>query len=301
MTGFLDILICSNYLPVLKTLLKSYVNLDRVFWLGPSAELGQEFELKNIPIRQIFVSKLNARTVNLEMGVEELAASIRKIGLQQPVVVVKENSKYELIIGQRRFLAAKRAGLSEIPAIIRHLGSEREKLVASFSENIHRLDLDYKDKSKVAETLLSHLGTTKAVANQLGVSEQTVRNYLGYSIVSNGIKDMVDKHESSATTAIRIARSIPDEEKAFEIAKKVKEMPRSKDRKGLINLARENPSAKPAELVKMTESLRFTRITIDLTPRVAEALALASTEFKTDKKDIAAEALATWLEQRGFL
>ena len=261
----------------------------------------EKFDFRSIPIDQIHVSKLNARTVNLEVGVDELAGSIRKIGIQQPVVVVEENGRFELIIGQRRFLAAKKAGLSEIPAIIRQVRNDREKLVASFSENIHRLDLHYKDKSRVAETLLSQLKTTKAVADHLGVSEQTVRNYLGYSIVPNRVKNMVDNKRISATTAIRIARSIPDEEKAVRIAEKVKEMPRSADKKGLIELAKENPRVKPDELVEMTKRLRLATLTISLTPKVSQALADASAEYEADRKDIATEALVTWLRERRFL
>ena len=67
--------------------------------------------------------------------------------VQQPIVVVRREDKYEVIIGQRRFEASKLAGKTTIPSVIRTIRNDNEAVIASFSENIHRLDLTYKDKN----------------------------------------------------------------------------------------------------------------------------------------------------------
>jgi ParB family chromosome partitioning protein len=263
--------------------------------------LEGKFELKYIPINAVDVSKLNVRTVNKEAGLEELTDSIKEIGIQQPVVVAKKGDRYELIIGQRRFLAAKNAGLQVIPAIIRTIENEQEALIASLSENIHRMDLDYKDKNQVAERLLVQLGSTRKVAKAIGLSEQTVRNYLGYSIVPEKMKQMVEQKRINAQTAIRIARSISDEKKAVQIAEKVREIPSSRSRQLIIDLGKEKPDASVEELMNIIKKTSFGKLTIDLTPNVAEALEKACRSYNTNEVEIATEALSTWLKQRGFL
>ena len=260
-----------------------------------------KFELKYIPINAVDISKLNVRTVNREAGLEELTDSIKEIGIQQPVVVTKKGDRYELIIGQRRFLAARNAGLQQIPAIIRTVENEQEALIASLSENIHRMDLDYKDKNQVTERLLAQLGSTKKVARAIGVSEQTVRNYLGYSIVPEKMKEMVEQKRINAQTAIRIARSISDEKKAVQIAEKVKEIPSSRSRQLIIDLGKEKPDATVEELVTMVKKTSFRKLTIDLTPNVSEALEKACNAYNANAVEIATKALSTWLKQRGFL
>lgn len=260
-----------------------------------------KFELKYIPINAVDISKLNVRTVNKEAGLDELTDSIKTIGIQQPIVVTKKGDRYELIIGQRRLLAARKAGLQLIPAIIRTVESEQEALIASLSENIHRIDLDYKDKNQVAERLFAQLGSAKKVAKAIGVSEQTVRNYLGYSIVPEKMKEMVAQKRINAQTAMRIARSISDEKKAVQIAEKVKEIPSYRSRQLMIELGKEKPDASVEEIVTMVKKIPFRKVTIDLTPNVAEALEKACKSYNTNEVEITTEALSTWLKQRGFL
>ena len=221
--------------------------------------------------------------------------------MQQPIVVIRKGKKYEVIIGQRRFEASKIAGESTIPAVIRKVKNDNEAIIASFSENIHRLDLTYKDKNTVAERLLAEFNSTAEVAEIIGVTEQTVRNYLGYSIVPETIKEMVERGELNAQTAIRIARSIPNEEKAIQVALQVKETPRSADRRKLISLAKENPNVSRAELERLFNRSKFSKISVDFTPIISDALMNASKTYETEVYDIITEALMEWLSERGFL
>lgn len=261
----------------------------------------KKFDFYYLPLDKIDISISNVRKTNLEEGIDELANSIKEIGVQQPIVVSTKGDRYELIIGQRRYLACKKIGKKEIPALITVIKNGTEATIVSFSENIHRLDLEYRDKMQVATELLSKLGSVNKVAESLGVSPQTVRSYIGYAAVPEPIKKMVDKGKLSASTATRITKNIPDEKQALKIAEKIKETPRSEDRRKIIDVAKENPKKAPEEIIKIAKSQKFTKVTIYLTPRVANSLSQACDKYESGPKDITTEALEEWLNKRGFL
>jgi len=86
-----------------------------------------------------------------------------------------------------------------------------------------------------------------------------------------------------------------------EIAERVKETPRSEDRREIIDVAKKNPSKSPKAIVEVVKKQRKEKLTVDLTERVANALAKACEKYKSNAKDIALEAIEEWLEGRGFL
>lgn len=263
----------------------------------------KKLQFDYLPLEKIDVSLLNVRKANLEEGIPELANSIKEIGIQQPVVVFKkEDKRYELIIGQRRYLACKKIGLREIPALITTVKDETDATVRSFSENIHRLDLEYRDKMQVATALLNKLGSIRSVAEHLGVTQQTVRNYLGYAAVPESIKKMVDEGKFSASTATRIVERIADEKQAIEIAEKIKEIPRSEDRMAMIDIAHENPDKSSKEIFRIVkEHSAMKKITIHVTQIVYEALSQASKKYQSERADVVKEALEEWLKKKGFI
>lgn len=258
----------------------------------------------NLNIDEIYIGLANVRKKNSEEGIEELMRSIEEIGLMQPIVVVDRGKspagRYEVIIGQRRFSAFKKLNKSTIPALITTVESETQASILSFSENIHRLDLDQEDKTQIALKLLADLNSVKKVAEKLGVSTQTIRRWLGYQGVPDEIKEMVGKGIGTQT-AINIAKAIPNKKTAIEIAKRVKEAPDNKTRKAILRVARENPKKKANEIVTRAKRLRTSRITLNLTPTVTAALKKASDTTKSSKEAIAIEALERWLRKMRFL
>lgn len=255
-----------------------------------------------IKLDQVEISELNARKENSEESLSELSDSINKIGLQQPIVVYKKGEKYEVIIGQRRTLACKKLGWTEIPALITPVQTDIDFIIQSFSENIHRLDLNYRDKMNVATILYNKYDKSVAqVAKELGVSQTTIRSYLGYAGVPESIKKLVDDGKLSASTAMRIYQQIPDDEQALKIAEKIVEIPRSEDRNKLIALSRTYPNKSVSELTDIAKKLKYSTVTLNLTPPVAVALSKACDDIQSNPQMIAFEALETWLISKGFL
>lgn len=265
---------------------------------GIKEKLGFDY----LNIDDIDVSQSNVRKSNLEEGIDELANSIREIGVQQPVMVFKKGQRYELIIGQRRYLASKKAGEKEIPAVITKVKDRTHAIIKSFSENIHRRDLDYRDKMQVALELREKLKSIDVVAKHLGVNPQTVRNYLGYAAVPEKIKQLVTDKKLSVSTAMRITRNIPDEELALNVAQEVKDIASSEKRHLLIDVAIVNPHEKRVKkLVKIASELgQMRKLTIYVTQIVYDAICEASREYDTDRKMVVKEAIEEWLSRKGF-
>jgi ParB family chromosome partitioning protein len=139
-------------------------------------EVGQQNE---VPISSISPNPRQPRTVFDEDALNELIASIKEIGILQPPVVRKvSEGRYELIMGERRFRAAKAAGLKSIPVIIRQT-PDNELLREALIENIHRSQLNPLEEAAAYAGLLSDFGCTHdELAVKLGRSRPLISNML---------------------------------------------------------------------------------------------------------------------------
>lgn len=132
---------------------------------------------QEISLDQLEVAEANVRRRELGADLDQLAHSMATFGLQQPIVVQPKGDRYEILIGQRRYSAAKQLGWTTIPARI--LAEALDPIAAkivSFSENVQRRDLAPKDKADVCRFLLDRLGTVRRVSEHIGISEQTWRS-----------------------------------------------------------------------------------------------------------------------------
>jgi ParB family chromosome partitioning protein len=111
-----------------------------------------------------------------ETKLTELMESIKEHGILQPLVVTKEGERYELIAGERRFQAAKRAGLTHVPVVVR-VASEQTKLELAIIENIQRHNLNPIEEAKAYQRLLHEFGLSQEeTALKMGKSRSTVAN-----------------------------------------------------------------------------------------------------------------------------
>jgi ParB family chromosome partitioning protein len=160
---------------------------------------GDQPRLEEIPVGNIVPNPHQPRVHFDEETLAELAASIREIGVLQPVLVraVGEGS-YELIAGERRWRAARRAGLAVIPAVVRisdDLGSVEKALV----ENLHRQDLTPLEEAAAYQQLIEDFSLThEQVASRVGKSRSAVTNTLRLMSLPAGIQALLADGRLSA-------------------------------------------------------------------------------------------------------
>ena len=132
--------------------------------------------LLEVPVEAVGPNPRQPRTTFDDGSLEALALSIQEVGVLQPIVVRRGPSGYELIVGERRLRAAKRAGLATIPAIIRE-SDDSESLREALIENIHREDLNPIELAEAFRELLEEVGLKQeALAERLGVSRSHIAN-----------------------------------------------------------------------------------------------------------------------------
>ena len=262
----------------------------------------KEVESRRAPINSLEVSKLNVRKTINKDELLDLANSIREIGVQQPLVTRQlPDQRFEIIIGQRRYEASKIAGVQEVPIVVIE-ATDKECLLASFSENIHRAELTYEDKTIAAQDLMKEYnGNEETVATRLGVSRQTLRNYLGWAVVPNVVKQMVDHKRLSRDSAIRISRSIDDANKIISIAERIIETSQGELKNEIVKAAVSSPSDTVDEIYRNARAAQVRQLNIQLDSRLAELLEKASKEFDKDKASIVEEALIEWFRKREML
>ena len=152
-------------------------NLDSLIPTSLTVAGTEVAQQNKIPVNQIFPNPRQPRTVFDETALNELIASIKSIGILQPPVVRKvADNKYELIMGERRFRAAKAAGLTSVPVIIRQT-PDNELLREALIENIHRSNLNPLEEGAAYAQLLTDFGCTHdELALKLGRSRPLISN-----------------------------------------------------------------------------------------------------------------------------
>ncbi|MBQ3407835.1 MAG: ParB/RepB/Spo0J family partition protein [Clostridia bacterium] len=143
-------------------------------------EASQQIEDSEI-IHKIKISEIEPnknqprRTFNSE-SIDELSESIKKYGVIQPIIVTKKENFYEIIAGERRWRASKKAGLTELPCIIRE-DEERKNKEIALIENIQREDLNPIEKARSFRTLMDEYGMTQQeLAQTIGISRSALAN-----------------------------------------------------------------------------------------------------------------------------
>jgi ParB family chromosome partitioning protein len=142
-------------------------------------KMSQSAGMSEIEIRKIEVNPFQPRTNFDEEALDELAASIREIGLIQPITLRKvSDDKYQIIAGERRFRASKLAGLNSIPAYIRK-AKDDGMLEMALVENIQREDLDSIEIALSYQRLMDELEfTQEELSSRVGKKRSTIANYL---------------------------------------------------------------------------------------------------------------------------
>ena len=205
-------------------------------------EIPKENEIvKNIKIIEIEPNKEQARKTFDEESIDELANSIKEYGVIQPIIVTKKDKYYEIVAGERRWRASKRAGLTEIPAIVRE-DDERRNREISLIENIQREDLNPIEKARGIKVLMEEYDLTQQkVADILGKSRSSIANTVRILNLDERVIDLAlqgklteghckalmaitdgDKQYDMALYMIESGDTVREEEKKMQVRKKMK-------------------------------------------------------------------------------
>lgn len=181
-------------------------------------------QFAEVPVEDIHPNRKQPRTVFDEEDMAELVHSVREIGILQPIVVRKStesgSESYELVMGERRWRAAKAAGLTAIPAIVRDTGDDA-LLRDALLENLHRSQLNPLEEAAAYQQLLEDFGTThEELADRLGRSRPQVSNTIRLLRLPPLVQRRVAAGVLSAGHA-RALLSLPDDAAIERMAQKI--------------------------------------------------------------------------------
>lgn len=180
-------------------------------------EESKEKGISFININEIKPNQNQPRKSFNEEKLEELAASIIENGLIQPVILRKADKGYEIVAGERRWRACRKAGLKEIPCIIREFTDEQNMLIAII-ENMQREDLNPIEEAEGLNQMIVNFGMTQEqVSKSVGKSRPYITNALRLLKLPSEIREMLLANQLSAGHARAIA-GIGDTEKQIQLA-----------------------------------------------------------------------------------
>ena len=144
----------------------------------PEESIHSDNRVEYVAVSKLIVNPFQPRKIFNEEALQELAESIKEHGIIQPIVVRKKEKKYEIIAGERRFRAAKLAGLKEIPAIVKEM-TEQQMMEVAILENLQREDLTPIEEAEAYSSLIENLNFTQdALAKRLGKSRPHIANHI---------------------------------------------------------------------------------------------------------------------------
>ncbi len=179
-----------------------------------------ESQVLNIPIEDIIPNRFQPRLNFDDSSLNELASSIKEHGIIQPLVVRKLGEKFEIIAGERRYKAAKLAGLTSVPAVVTEMSDEKSAQ-AAIVENVQRKDLSAIEEAKSYESLLEKgYLTQEDLAKKMGLSQSAISNKLRLLSLSNEVQKALMENKISERHA-RSLLQIKDQDEQNTWLKKI--------------------------------------------------------------------------------
>ena len=266
-------------------------------------------EVKEIPLADLTISKGQVRVSQVGKDIEDLAESIRVMGLLEPIVVCEADAKgkYEILTGQRRFLAHKQLKKKTILAcVLDGKVPEEEAKAISLTENLIRRDLSQKELIDACTALYKKYGTIQSVAEATGLRAAIVSRYVKYDRLLPALKKMVDDGAVDIKVAIRAqdAAAAGDEKadsrEAVKLAKEMAGMSGVQQKK-LVQTRSDNPDQSVDEAIEDAKhGGRVTQVIVTLSAELHKQLQAYATQEGTTQDDAAATLIEEGLLGRGF-
>jgi ParB family chromosome partitioning protein len=191
-------------------------SLGEVFARTPRREGGKGY--LEVDVGLIAPSRANPRTEFDEHALRELAESIRIHGILQPIVVLKREVGYEILSGERRYRAAKLAGLAKVPVVVRDEADPQHQAELRLIENIQRQDLNPIEVARAYQALIDQHGLThEDLAARVNKERATITNALRLLQLPDEVQRLVSAGELSAGHA-RALVAVADAERRHALA-----------------------------------------------------------------------------------
>jgi ParB family chromosome partitioning protein len=182
------------------------------------AEPKPDEPVRTLPIDRLHPNRFQPRTRFDDAAIEDLAASIRIQGVIQPLVVTAEGDGYAIIAGERRWRAARKAGLEAVPVVVRQVADDRELLELALVENLQRSDLNPIEEAEAYAALQEKFGLSQEdVAARVGKARTTVTNSLRLLRLPDDVLDLLREGRLTAGQA-RPLLGLQDQEEQIRLA-----------------------------------------------------------------------------------
>lgn len=193
--------------------------------------------MPDIELKKIQPNKLNPRFEFTKAGLDELAESIKQVGVLEPIIVRPSSSNgiYEIVVGERRYRAAQQASIDKIPAIIKEY-SDEEVMEINLIENTQREDLTAVEKGKICKELLAkypqQYPSRAILAKKIGVSDSTLNSWLYTANMPPEVQSRIAPETESRAipsgkvdyrTAVQISHRIKEPAKFTEVIEHIAE------------------------------------------------------------------------------
>ena len=186
----------------------------------PEESIHSDNTVEYITVNKLVVNPFQPRKIFNEEALQELAESIKEHGIIQPIVVRKKEKKYEIIAGERRFRAAKLAGLKEVPAIVKEM-TEQQMMEVAILENLQREDLTPIEEAEAYSSLIENLNfTQEELAKRLGKSRPHIANHIRLLQLPENVRQLMNEGTLSMGHG-RALLGLKNKGRIEEIAQKV--------------------------------------------------------------------------------
>lgn len=266
-------------------------------------------QMIEIPLEDLELGKGQSRTRDVGKGIDELADSIRKVGQLEPIVVCPglKPGNFEILTGQRRFLACKEIGAPTVlAAVMDERVDEITAKVISVTENLVRRDLNKKDLIDVCTFLYKKYGSIQAVHEETALPYPDVASYVKYDRLIPELKDIVDKGEVELKAALRAQDAVATGGKmivsqAVYLAKEMSPMSGVQQKK-VVEEAQKKPEKGVVDVIEAAKTgAQITQIMVTLSATVHRSLQTYATEEGTTQDDAAASLIEEGLSAKGYM
>lgn len=261
-------------------------------------------EYRHIPLADLIIGKGQVRTDDLGRGIDELAKSIEVQGLLQPIVVcpASEQGKWEILTGQRRFLAHKQLDRDTIAAVVLVDPVDLANAKAiSITENLLRRRLSGREKKDGITYLYKLYGSIKDVVEATGLPYAEVRGNVKYPRLAPEMKELVDDEIVEVNVALKAQDAVTDIRDAVKLAREMTGMSGVQQKKTIKDI-KANPDATIEDTVERGKTGgKVTQIVATVTEETRIALRRFANEERRTQDDAAVALIEESLIRRGLL